>query len=73
MNEPAYNLERELAEAIVKVRQDRKLFGQALRLVKLSLDLRNRGYTGSVVLNLGGGLVGNVELVQRSDWKLSDE
>ena len=67
--EPLYDPGMELVEVLKRTQEDRVLLGQILRLAKLSLDLRQRGYTGRVELNLANGLVNSVRQEEWADWR----
>ena len=61
--------EQLLGEELSRIRGDRALVTQIVRLIQLSRDLRIRSYTGQVTLHVGNGLVNSVRQEVWLDWR----
>jgi hypothetical protein len=61
--------EQQLVEELSRIGDGRPLIFQGARLLRLSRELRSRGYTGQVTLNLSCGIVNSVRQEEWIDWR----
>lgn len=66
---PIHDPGTELVEVLQRTQTDPALLAQIVRLVQLSLNLRERNYSGRVELNVGDGLINSVKHEEWVDWR----